>query len=177
MSHLVRSKPFIGFLIVSFVLFITPTLRAQVMQNTGSLIGFVYAADGTTPVEGAVFKVKNVKTNKVYESSKSDALGVFKIDSLEEGLYLAGVNSGDHAYIIQNVLGVKANTTAKLSLSLKTDQTVQLPAGPEGTNQFIFLGLTGAAAIFSLAAILAALGLGLAALFGAFEGEASPYKK
>lgn len=179
MTQLVRSKVFISFVIAAFILFITPsTLKSEIAGNTGNLIGFIYAEDGTTPVEGAVFKVKNVKTNKVYESTQTDELGVFKIEGIEEGLYLAGVNSEDKAYVIENVLAFQGDTTAKLSLSLKSGTTVALAQGDDDDdNGFAFLGLHGAAAIAALAAILAGVGVGIAALLGAFEDEASPFKK
>ena len=50
------------------------------------MIGFVYNKDGTTPLEGAVVKLKNISTSLIYESSKTDKLGVFKLERIDEGL-------------------------------------------------------------------------------------------
>lgn len=176
MTHLIRSKFFISFMIAAFVLFVTPIVRAEEANNTADLVGFIYAEDGTTPVEGAVCKVKNITTNKVYESTKTDMLGLFKIEGMEEGVYLAGVNAGDKAYIVKDYFGVKANSTAKIALALKEGQTVELPKGSDKYNFFTFLGFSGNAAISVLLAIVLVGGIVLAAALGVGEKEASPFK-
>lgn len=182
MKKLVKSKPFVSFLITAFVLFITPFVSADSGEATGNMIGFVYAEDGTTPVEGAVFKIQNVKTKEVFESTKTDELGFFKIEGIDPGMYLAGVVTEDQAFPISKVLVFKADTTAKLSVSLQPSQSFPLPKTIEGANPFVFLGLTGAAAWAALAAITAVLALTIADaldLFGDFwiVPESSPFKK
>ena len=186
MSKLVRSKTFIGFILSAFVLFITPVMDVQAAENTSSLIGFIYAEDGNTPVEGAVFKIKNVKTNEVFSSEKTDELGIFKIEGIAKGMYLAGVKTDDNTYAIQNVLGFQGGETAKLSLALKPGQKFPAPKGIEGHEALSFLGLQGAAAWAALAIIIAALGLTLADLLNLGfadwflipePDEASPFKK
>jgi hypothetical protein len=90
-------------------------------SGQGNLIGFIYAADGSTPVEGAVLLVQNVATEKIYRSTKTDKLGIFKIQDLDEGLYIAGVSTEKGDFNMNNVLGIRANETAKLSLALKPE--------------------------------------------------------
>ena len=182
MKKLIQSKPFIGFVIAAFVLFITPWVSADSAAGTSSMIGFVYAEDGTTPVQGAVFKIQNVKTKQVYESTKTDEMGVFKMEGIEPGMYLAGVVTEKEAYPISKVLGFQSDSTAKLSVSLQQGQRFPLPTTIEGNPVFTFLGLTGAAAWAALAAIAAVLGLTLLDaldILGDFwiVPEGSPFKK
>ena len=86
----------------------------------GNIIGFIYGDDGTTALEGALIKVKNISTGTVYESSKSDANGVFKIKGVESGVYLYGVITPQGDFSSENFFGVRVHEgeTAKLSVSL-----------------------------------------------------------
>jgi len=93
------------------------TLRCQ-QPGKGNLIGFVYAQDGSTPVEGAVIVVKNLTTGAVVESPKSDALGVFKFQALGAGLYALGVKSDKGSFNSQDFFGVMADKTSKISIAL-----------------------------------------------------------
>jgi len=93
------------------------TLRPQ-EAGKGNLIGFIYAQDGSTPVEGAVIVVKNLTTGAVVESPKSDALGVFKFQGLGAGLYALGVKSDKGSYNSQDFFGVMADKTSKISIAL-----------------------------------------------------------
>jgi len=86
----------------------------------GNIIGFVYGQDGTTPLEGAVVKVKNIATGTVYESSKSDTNGVFTIVGIESGVYLYGVLTPQGEFNSENYFGLRVSEgeTAKLSIAL-----------------------------------------------------------
>jgi len=86
----------------------------------GNIIGFVYGQDGTTPLEGAVVKVENVSTGTAYESTKTEANGLFKIVEVESGIYLYGVLTADGGYDSENYFGVNVSEgeTAKLAISL-----------------------------------------------------------
>jgi hypothetical protein len=103
-------------LALTLVLF-PSTLRPQ-EAGKGNLIGFVYAQDGSTPVEGAVVVVKNLTTGAVVESPKSDALGVFKFQALGAGLYALGVKSDKGSFNSQDFFGVMADKTSKISIAL-----------------------------------------------------------
>ncbi len=103
---------------LALILVLVPaTLRPQ-ETGKGNLIGFIYAQDGSTPVEGAVVVVKNLTTGAVVESPKSDALGVFKFPGLGAGLYALGVRSDKGSYNSQDFFGVMADQTSKISVAL-----------------------------------------------------------
>jgi hypothetical protein len=93
------------------------TLRPQ-EAGRGSLIGYVYGQDGSTPVEGAVVVVKNLTTGAVTEGPKSDSLGLFKFQDLAAGLYALGVKSDKGSYNSQDFFGVMADKTSKISIAL-----------------------------------------------------------
>ena len=103
-----------------------PSMRSQA-AGAGSLVGFVYDEDGSTPIAGAVIMVKNVTTGAVRESAKSDALGVFKLEDLGAGIYAVGVSSDKGSFNSQDFVGITPNETAKISIVLNTydAQTVQ----------------------------------------------------
>lgn len=119
MRKSLKSKGVFFLLIFSFLMFYSPHLVNGKALGKGNLIGFVYDKDGTTPVEGAIVKLKNVSSGSIYESSKADKLGVFKIEGIDEGLYVVGINSKEGSFNVENFIGIKANETAKVSFALK----------------------------------------------------------
>lgn len=86
----------------------------------GNVIGFVFDRDGTTPLKDATVKAINVLTGSVYESSRSDSYGVFKIQGIERGLYIYGVETPNGDFNSDSLFGlrIQGNETAKLSISL-----------------------------------------------------------
>lgn len=114
------SRAIFAFLGISLLLFSLPYLAQAEDAAKGNIIGFVFDQDGTSPVEGAVVKIKNVTTEKVYQSSKSDANGVFRIKAIESGIYLCGVQTAQGGFNSDELFGVKVSEgeTAKLSVAL-----------------------------------------------------------
>ena len=110
---------FIG-IAIAFLLVCSPLFLKSENIAKGNVIGFVYDRDGTTPLEGAAVKFKNVSTSEVYESSKSDSFGIFKIEGLEKGIYIYGVVTAKGDFNANGLVGVRIgeNETAKLSISL-----------------------------------------------------------
>lgn len=110
---------FIGFVFGLLIFCSTSFLRSEDVPK-GNILGFIYGEDGTTPLEGAVVEFKNISTGAVYESSKSDGLGVFKIEGVEKGLYIYGVKTAQGDFNSDGPIGVRIreNETAKLSISL-----------------------------------------------------------
>jgi hypothetical protein len=110
---------FIG-LVFCFLIFCSTSFLRSEEVSKGSILGFVYDEDGTTPLEGAVVEFKDISTGTVYESSKSDSLGVFKIEGVERGLYIYGVRTAQGDFNSDGTIGVRIreNETAKLSISL-----------------------------------------------------------
>jgi len=107
-------------LVFGFLFFCSTSFLRSEEVSKGSILGFVYEEDGTTPLEGAIVEFKNITTGAVYESSKSDDLGVFKIEGVEKGLYIYGVRTAQGDFNSDGTIGVRIreNETAKLSISL-----------------------------------------------------------
>ena len=106
--------------VFAFLLFYSPYILNCEEAAKGNIIGFVYEKDGTTPLEGAVVKIKNISSGALYESSQSDRYGVFKIMGLENGVYICGVATPEGNYNLDGLVGVgiRNNETAKMSISL-----------------------------------------------------------
>jgi len=172
MFKIIRSKIIVFLLISSIIIFYFPhDLKAQKVGK-GNLIGFVYEKDGTSPVEGAVVKLKNVSTANVYESSKSDKLGILKIEGIEEGLYIAGISTKEGNFNVVNLIGIKVAETAKISFALKSEGEENTPKKrPRGLAKF-FLSPAGIAIVVAAS---------IAIIYGVVklsekEPEASPFK-
>lgn len=117
------SKPVAHVLILSFLLFTTPfTFATESKADTCNLIGFVYAQDGVTPVQDAVAQVRNVFTGKTFKSTTTDKLGVFKFQGIDAGLYVMGITAKEGNYNVEKMLGIEANETAKVSISLGQEE-------------------------------------------------------
>ena len=86
----------------------------------GNIVGFLYDRDGTTPLEGAVVKFKSLTSGTIYESTKSDTYGIFKVQNVESGVYTYGVAAEQGDYKADGIVGFKINEneTAKLSIAL-----------------------------------------------------------
>lgn len=173
MIKIVKSKPISVTLIFSFLLFISPHFVKAKTNASGNLIGFVYDMDETTPLEGAIIKLKNVSSGTIYESNKSDKLGIFKIEGIDQGLYICGVSVEEKNFNVANIIGIKAGETAKVSFSLKPITAVK------DANYFaagflaFFLSPIGIAVIV---AATAAIIYGVVKLVEE-EKEVSPFKK
>ena len=114
---------------LALVLMLTSSVATPQESVKGNLIGFVFGADGSTPVAGAVVVVKNLTTGVVTEAGESDGLGVFKVPGLNVGLYALGVRSAAGSYNSQDFFGIAAQQTAKISIALSPyDQTAMAGA-------------------------------------------------
>jgi hypothetical protein len=87
-------------------------------QGTGNLVGFIYYQDGVTPIVGAIVKVKDVSTDLVSESTKSDSNGMFTIENLNTGVYSLGVVTSQGDFNLEELIGIKGGETTKVSFSL-----------------------------------------------------------
>ncbi len=175
MFKAVRSKTAAFILIASIITFYSPHYLNAQKAGEGNLIGFVFLKDGTTPVEGAVVKLKNVSTGTVYESSKSDKMGILKTEGVEEGLYIVGISTKEGNFNVGNLVGIKADETAKVSFSLKPEgQEEEEPrkTKPGGLAKF-FLSPVGIAIIIAASS---AIIYGVVKL-SEKEPEASPFRR
>ncbi len=103
---------------LALILMLTSSVASPQESDKGNLIGFVFGADGSTPVAGAVVVVKNLTTGVVTEAGESDGLGIFKVAGLNAGLYALGVRSPSGSYNSQDFFGISARQTAKISVAL-----------------------------------------------------------
>lgn len=105
---------------VAFLLLCLPSILTSEQVVKGNIIGFVFDQDGTTPFEGAVVKVRNISNGILYESSRSDSNGIFKIEGVETGIYVCGIETAQGDYNAEDLFGVRVSEgeTAKLSVAL-----------------------------------------------------------
>ncbi len=103
----------------------------DITQGKGNLVGFIYYQDGVTPIVGAVVKVKDVSTDLVSESTNSDANGMFTIENLNTGVYSLGVITSQGDFNLEELIGIKAGETTKVSFSLAPFSTEEAAAVQE----------------------------------------------
>jgi len=158
------------------MMFYSPHLINGKALGKGNLVGFVYDKDGTTPLEGAIVKLKNVSSSSIYESSKADKLGVFKIEGIDEGLYVVGISSKEGSFNVENFIGIKADETARVSFALKPQaegEKANMPKMKKGNLLTKFF--TSPLGLAVMAAASAAIVYGTIELTGA-ETECSAFK-
>jgi hypothetical protein len=175
MLKVVRSKTAAFIQIVSIIIFYSPHYSEAQKVGKGNLIGFIYEKDGTTPVEGAVVKLKNVSTGTVYESSQSDKLGMLKSEGINEGLYVVGITTRDGNFNGVHLIGIKAAETAKVTFALKPEgqeEEKKPKSKPRGLAKF-FLSPVGIAIIVAASS---AIIYGVVKL-SEKEPEASPFRR
>jgi len=121
MKGWVPRKLCFGCIIGLAFLITVPLATLAERPSMGNIIGFVYAKDGTTPLEGATVKFKNLASSSIYESSKTDGYGIFKIQGVESGVYTYGVVTNQGDFNASNIVGLKVseNETAKMSIAIQ----------------------------------------------------------
>jgi hypothetical protein len=125
-----------------------------------------------TPVRNAIVKLRNVATQKEYESEPTDPNGMYRIPGIEEGRYIMGVQAPSGTYNFHYSILIKSNALAKLSVAMKPgDAPVMIEQG-FGTNKKKTIGdfFKSPAGILS---VIMAVEIGLFAI-ALSEGEASP---
>jgi hypothetical protein len=122
MFKLAKSKFVAIFLIISFAVFISPQVLKAEETGKGSLVAFVYGPDNTTPIPGAVLKVRNVQTGAAYESLASGERGQVELQGLDEGLYIVGITTAQGDFNIDNLVGIRTDEAARLSFALRPQE-------------------------------------------------------
>jgi hypothetical protein len=105
---------FLGFLCAASVL----AAAAPQTPARGNLIGYIYDKDGTTPVAGAVIKLRNISSGAIYEAPPADKAGFFKIENLAKGIYNFGITTAAGDFNSNELVGIIEKETTKLSISL-----------------------------------------------------------
>lgn len=124
-------------LIFSFMVFYSPNLLESKVKNRGDLIGFIYAADATTPLERGIVEIRNISASTVYKSTKSDKLGLFKIEDIKRGLYIVTISTSEGEFISRNLIGIKTNEIAKVSFALEVKESHEKEMQPGGAATVI----------------------------------------
>ena len=107
-------------IVFAFILFCAPHFFGAQSTGKGNIIGFLYAKDGTTPLEGGIVKFKNLTSGTVFDSTKSDTNGIFKLQGIENGIYAYGIVTPEGDFNADSLVGIKIqdNETAKMSIAL-----------------------------------------------------------
>jgi hypothetical protein len=140
----------------------------------GSMTGFLYAGDMKTPAAGAVVKIRNVANGHEFDSSPSDATGVYAVKNIEEGQYVLGVSTDKGDFNFDYQISIKGGELAKLSLALKAGAKSTLSEDNQngGKKKAFFLTPLGIALLVAAAAAL---------IYGGYElfkgTSASPSKR
>jgi len=100
------------------ILSVFPDFLVSQAYDKGNLVGYVFDHDNKTPVPGAVAKLRNITSGAIYESLPSDNLGVFKIEALSKGIYTFGITTPLGDFNSNELVGILANETTKVSISL-----------------------------------------------------------
>jgi hypothetical protein len=172
-----RSRVLAGGLAAAFLLLTIPLPSAAQAQTassirTGTLQGTIFSEGMRSRVANAVVKLRNLNTQKEYESPPTDAKGAYKILMVEEGWYTLGVKTATGDFNLNYGVYVKAGETAKLSVETQPGGMLEGKgsAGAGGKKSFF----STPAGILTIVA-----GAGLVA-FGVYEltkkDEASPIR-
>ena len=180
MFRIARSKIMAFGLILCFLLFYSPWLLVSETIGKGNVIGFVFDNDGTSPVKGAVVKMRNVTTGSVCQSPETNEHGIFTIEGIDEGLYIIGISAKEGDFNVGNFIGIKADDTAKVSFALKAKKAETAEEGKAKKEKKKRGGIAGfflsPAGVATIVASSAAIVYTLVKLLEA-EPEASPFRK
>lgn len=168
-SKIFKSKALV-FGVVAFLLSLILPL-GSLAQQVAALEGIVYQQDMKTPVENAVVKIKNIQTNKEYQSGPSDKKGAYKIAGIPEGRYMLGISTKEGDYNFDFEVFVKGGETARLDIGLKKGAMPAVVASLEKKPLAFFTTPIGIAAV-----VLASGGL-VAGGYFIITGEKSTAKR
>jgi hypothetical protein len=163
MSHRVfRSKVVAAAALGAFVLLVAPlgvfAEDQAPAQVKGSLIGFVYAENGKTPIAGAIVRVRNMGNQTEYVSEPSDPNGMYKISGIEPGWYFLSVATDTGEFSLGSGFYLKGTEVAKMLLSLKRGGTIEA-SGSAYAMKKPFFKTGGGIAVLVLGAAGAGFGI------------------
>jgi len=105
------------FFLFSSLSILAPGISAQTIER-GNLLGYIFDRDGKTPIMGAIIKVRNITSSAIYESQPTDNQGLFKIEGLSKGIYTFGITTELGDFNSNELVGILANETTKVSISV-----------------------------------------------------------
>ncbi len=121
-NSIFRSRVLAVGVLAAFALLVAPVsefAQSKAPVAGGSLVGFIYEKDMKTPVPNAVVKLRNIAKAGAYESTPTDANGMYKITGIAEGRYILGVTGARGDFNFDYALALKGSEVAKLSVALQ----------------------------------------------------------
>ncbi|OGD28904.1 MAG: hypothetical protein A2Y56_05925 [Candidatus Aminicenantes bacterium RBG_13_63_10] len=119
---------------LALILAVSLSSPGEASSQDGSLTGYVYQSDGTTPAHGAVIKLRNVATNEMLQSAPATELGFFKVENPARGLYIFGAVTAQGEFNGRDIIGIDGDGEAKLSISLEEQKSVTRKSGAAGND-------------------------------------------
>jgi uncharacterized surface anchored protein len=168
-NSIFRSRVLAVGVLAAFALLVAPVsefAQSKAPAAGGSLVGFIYDKDMKTPVTNAVVKLRSIEKAKGYESTPTDANGMYKITGIAEGRYILGVTGAKGDFNFDYALALKGSEIAKLSVALQEGGKT---TGTDAKKKSFF---TSPAGIVVLVIVAGAVLYGLLAK----EEEASPIR-
>ena len=143
-----RSRILAGGLVAAFLLLTIPlpsAAQAQAVSSVklGTLQGTVYSEGMRSRVANAVVKLRNLNSQKEYESPPTDAKGAYKILMVEEGWYTLGVTTATGDFNLNYGVYVKAGEMAKLSVEMQPGGMLEGKGSGGGSGKKSFFAKPG----------------------------------
>lgn len=121
---MLRRKSVRRFVLIFVLLFpIGAGLSLAQPSERGHLVGTIFSQDGKTPIVGAVVRLKNISTGSATVAAPTDAQGYFRLENLSKGIYQFGISSAQGDFNSNELVGILANETTKISLALNPYET------------------------------------------------------
>ena len=172
-NRVFQSKLVVYGLIGAFSVLALPNVGLS-QTSMGSMTGFIFGADKTTPVESAVVKVRDIKTGREYQSMPTNEKGLYSVKNLPEGRYILGISEAKGDFNFDYQIMIKGGEIAKLAVALvPLTGTAQEDQNEEKKKKKrFFLTPLGIAVLVAAGALLVWGGL-----TWIVEGDKSPAKR
>ncbi len=124
MFHLKLGRKF-PFFLIFFILastFFGGTALAQTAER-GHLVGTIFSQDGKTPMVGAVVRLKNITSGAISAAEPTDIQGHFRLENLSKGIYQFGITTSQGDFNSNELIGILANETTRISMALNPYET------------------------------------------------------
>ncbi len=110
---------------VFFLILIAFSAGSALAQTAerGHLVGTIFAQDGKTPMVGAVVRLKNISSGAISAAEPTDGQGHFRMENLTKGIYQFGITTAQGDFNSNELIGILANETTRISLALNPYET------------------------------------------------------